>query len=81
MELLVKRTPRMVRLAVVASVGTTDAGRAQAEFRDELVALVRDSTEASWLELRRGVDDLDVFSRPDQGKTARPPCRPYRVKS
>ena len=49
-------------------------------FRDELVALARDSAEASWRELRRGVDDLDAFTRPDERESERPARRPYRVK-
>jgi hypothetical protein len=77
--LYVGRTPRLVRRGVTASVGGADAGAAQAAFRDELIALARDSTEAMWRELRRGVDDLDAFTRPDDQPGARP-SRPYRVK-
>jgi len=80
LELWVKRTPPLVRLAVLVSLDSADSGKAQAAFRDELVALVRDSTEASWRQLRRGVDDLDAFTRPDEEQTERPPRRPYRVK-
>ena len=80
LELLVKRTPPLVRLAVLASVGPADTAKAEAAFRDDLLALVRDSTEASWRELRRGADDLAVFTRPDEEQTEQPPRRPYRVK-
>jgi hypothetical protein len=78
-ELLFDRTLPLVRLAVRASVGGADAGTAQAAFRDDLIALARDSAEVSWRELRRGVDDFDAFTRPDEEPAARP-HRPYRVK-
>jgi hypothetical protein len=80
LELVVERTPPLVTLAVRASVGGAGAGNAQAAFRDDLLALARDSAEASWRELRRGVDDLDAFTRPDEEHDERPPRRPYRVK-
>jgi hypothetical protein len=79
LALLAERTPVLVRLAVAASLGGAEAGSAQARFRDDLIALARDSAEASWRELRRGVDDLDAFSRPDDEGATRP-GRPYRVK-
>jgi hypothetical protein len=79
-ELWLQRAPRMVRLAVRASVGGADAGKAGAEFRDDLLALARDWAEVSWRELRRGVDDLDAFTRLDEGQTEGPPRRPYRAK-
>jgi hypothetical protein len=77
---MVQRTPPLVRLAVRASVGGADAGKAQAAFRDDLLALARDSAEVSWRELRRAVDDLDAFTRPDEKHAERPPRRPGRVK-
>jgi hypothetical protein len=79
LELLVERTPPLVRLAVKASVGRAETGKAQAAFRDDLIALARDSAELSWRELRRGVDDLDAFTRLDDEPGVRP-HRPYRVK-
>jgi hypothetical protein len=79
LALLLERTPPLVKLAVRASVGGPGAGQAQAEFRDDLIALARESAEASWRELRRGVDDLDAFSRSDE-EPAACPRRPYRVK-
>jgi hypothetical protein len=79
LELLIDRTPPLVRMAVRASVGGSGAGKAQAEFRDDLIALARDSAEVSWRELRRGIDDFDAFTRPDEEHAARP-HRPYRVK-
>jgi hypothetical protein len=77
--LLVERTPILMRLAVQASVGGAETGKAQVAFRDDLIALARDSAEVSWRELRRGVDDLDAFTRPDDEPAVRP-HRPYRVK-
>jgi len=80
LELLVERTPPLMRLAIEASGGPADAGKARAAFRDELVAVVRESAEASWRELRRGVDDFDAFTRPEDDQAERAPSRPYRVK-
>jgi hypothetical protein len=77
--LLAERTPPLVRLAVAASFGGDQTQKAQATFRDDLLALARDSAERSWRELRRGVDDLDAFTRPGNEPGARPQ-RPYRVK-
>ena len=80
LSLVLERTPLLVTLAVRASVGGREAPRAQAEFRDDLLALARDSAEASWRELRRGLDDFDAFSRPDEEPRAEP-HRPYRAKT
>jgi hypothetical protein len=80
LELLVERTPPLVRLAVIASAAPAGADKAQATFRDELLTLVRDPAEASWRELRRGVDDLDALTRPDGKDAERPPNRPYKAK-
>jgi len=79
LALLVDRTPPLLRLAVTASAGP-DNGRAQAAFRDELLALTRDAAELTWRELRKGIDDLDAFTRPDEGDAARAHLRPQRVK-
>jgi hypothetical protein len=79
LELWVKRTPLLLRLAVRASVGGAETGKAQWAFRDDLIALARDWAEVSWRELRRGVDDLDAFTRLDDEPGVRP-HRPYRVK-
>ena len=75
-ELFAKRTPSLTGLAVSALAG----GRAaQAAFRDDALALARESAEISWRELRRAVDDLDAFTRPGHEPWAQP-FRPYRVK-
>lgn len=75
--LLAQRTPELVMLGARVSLGTGRTPAAEAAFRDELVALARDSAERSWRELRRGVDELDAFTRPAGGDG---PRRPYRVK-
>jgi hypothetical protein len=79
LELWLQRTPPLVKHAVRASFGGAGASRAQAEFRDELLGLAREWAEVSWREVRRGVDDLDAFTRPGEGPGERP-HRPYRVK-
>ena len=79
LSLLLERTPLLVRLAVRASVGGPGGATAQAEFRDDVLALARDSAEVSWRELRRGLDDFDAFTRPDEEPSAQP-HRPYRAK-
>jgi len=78
--LLARRTPPLVRHGVRASVGGAN-GRAQAEFRDGLIALARESAEVSWRELRRGVDELDASTRPVEEPAAPRHRRPYRVKA
>ena len=78
--LLARRTPPLVLNAVRASVGGAN-GRAQAEFRDDLIALARDSAEVSWRELRRGVDALDASTRPAEEPAVLRHRRPYRVKA
>jgi hypothetical protein len=78
LELIVDRAPDLARRAVSASVGTSDASTAEAAFRDDLLALARESAEVSWRELRRGVDDLDALTRTDEEAVV--PLRPYRAK-
>jgi hypothetical protein len=68
-----------VNLAVSASVGGDGTTKAQAQFRDGVISLARESAEVSWREMRRAVDDLDSFTRPRQPPGAEP-HRPYRVK-
>jgi hypothetical protein len=88
LALLADRTPPLVRLAVTASA-RADSGRAQAAFRDEVLALTRDAAEATWRELRKGVDDLDTLTRPGENHAAQGAAqaqrrphqrRPHRVK-
>jgi hypothetical protein len=78
--LIAQRLPPLVMLALRTSAGRGDTGVAQAAFRDELIALVRDSAEVSWREMRRGVDDLDAFTRAGDPDGRVLPNRPYRAK-
>ena len=78
-ELLADRMPPLVSGAVAASVGGRGTRQAEAEFRDDVLALARDSAEVTWRELRRGVDELDALTRPADQPAPRP-HRPYRAK-
>jgi hypothetical protein len=77
LELLMERTPQLAQLALLAAVGGN--ARAQSAFRDDLLALARESTDLSSRELRRGLDDLDTATRPEPMAGARS-RRAYRVK-
>jgi hypothetical protein len=79
LELWLERAPDLAKLAVRASLGGDDGGRAQAAFRDDFLAFAGDAAEGAWHELRRGVYDLDAFTRRDDGPGERP-HRPFRVK-
>jgi hypothetical protein len=78
--LVVERVPPLIRMALEGSIGRAGAQVAQAAFRDEVIALARDSAEVSWREMRRGVDDLDALTRSDGRTSAAAPRRPYRAK-
>jgi hypothetical protein len=80
LELWAERTPPLLRLGVVAALGGSEGTTAESTFRDDLMALARDSAEASWIEMRRGVDDLDRLTRSDDDQPGVRPHRPYRVK-
>jgi hypothetical protein len=77
LELWTERTPPLVKQALKASTGES---KAQAAFRDDLIALASDATELSWRELRRCVDDLDRFTRSGDEEPGERAHRPYRVK-
>src|SRR3954452_5127783 len=62
-ELWADRTRPLARHAVNATVGGEAMSRAQAAFRDEMIALARESAEISWRELRKGVDQYDALTR------------------
>ena len=79
LEVWSEAAPKLMRLGFDSWEGKEESSRAQAEFRDELIALARGSSEVALSELRRGVADLDAFTRPKDGKTARP-TRPYKAK-
>jgi len=72
-----RRTPPLVPVAVRAT--TRDGGLEQGVFRDELIALARETAEASWRELRRGLEEFDRRTRPVEAPAPRP-YRPVRVK-
>jgi hypothetical protein len=78
--LVAQRLPPLIRLAVKSSASPGGATMAEAAFRDELLALARDSAEVSWREMRRGVDDLDALTRTDERTSAAALRRPYRAK-
>jgi hypothetical protein len=78
-ELWAKRTPPLVGRAVNASLGGADTAKAQAEFRDEVIALARESADLSSREVRRGLAEFDAFTRPRQ-QPGTAPHRPYRAK-
>jgi hypothetical protein len=77
-ELWSERAPSLVKLVSESRDGAASAGKAQGEFRDELIAIARDSSEVALRELRRGLEDLDTFTRPDE-RAARS-SRPYKAK-
>ena len=74
--MIVEHTPELVRLGLQGTAGS-GAATAQAAFRDELIALARESAELSWREMRRGVDALDGYTRRDHAAAN---GRPYRIK-
>jgi hypothetical protein len=67
LELWSERAPKLTKLGF-ESWEAADAGNAQGEFRDELIAMARDSTEIAIREFERGLDDLDAFTRPDEAQ-------------
>ena len=68
------RTPPLLSTGARAAAGV---GQAQWAFRDELLGLARETAEISWRELRRGLDDFDLRTRP-AAAAAGPP---HRVKA
>ncbi len=78
--LVVQRVPPLIGMALEGSIGRAGAKVAQATFRDEVIALARDSAEVSWREMRRGVDDLDALTRSDGRTSPVAYRRPYRAK-
>lgn len=79
MGLWVQRGPRLCQLAVNASVGGPETGKAQAAFRDNLIGFARESIEVASREVRMGLDKFDAASRPQRDPST-DPFRPYRVK-
>lgn len=79
LELWSRRAPLLFDLDARSREGKAGARAAQAEFRDELIGLARDSSALAVRELRRGLDDLDAFTRPAEEPAARS-RRPYKAK-
>lgn len=79
-RLIAQRLPPLIRLAIASSAPRSATGVAEAAFRDEVIALVRDSAEVSWREMRRGVDDLDALTRPSEANGSPGSSRPHRAK-
>ncbi len=69
LELWSERVPPLIELGAKASA-TDDA--AAGRFRDELIAIARGSSEIAARQLRRGLDDLDAFTRSHEGAAEQP---------
>lgn len=78
-ELWSERVPALMKLGSQVREQGPAAGEMQGRFRDELIALGRESSEIAIRELRRGLDDLDAFTRGEDGPSDKP-RRPYRAK-
>jgi hypothetical protein len=83
LELWSERMPALVRLA--AEIDEQPEGRSEerdameGRAREEMMAVARESAEIVMREIRRGLEDLDTFTRTeDQGPGG--VARPYRAK-
>ena len=72
-----RRTPPLIPVAVRAT--TRDGSLEQGVFRDGLIGLARETADVSWRELRRGLEEFDLRTRPAEAPAPRP-YRPVRVK-
>jgi hypothetical protein len=72
LQLWSERAPLLLELGARAREPTAVAAEAQGHFRDELLAVARDSSALAVRELRRGLDDLDLFTRLPEKPAARP---------
>jgi hypothetical protein len=79
LELWSERLPPLVQLGRESEEERSDATQTEGQFRDGLIALARESSEIALRELKRGVHDLDAFTRPDE-PPAEQAARPYRAK-
>jgi hypothetical protein len=79
LQLWSERIPPLLTLGAQLREGEPDAGQAGGRFRDELIAIARDSSELAVRELHRGLEDLDAFTRHEESRPANP-RRSYRVK-
>ena len=80
LQLCIRRSPILVKLAVESGTSPGRDGVAQSGLRDEVLGLVRELAELSWREARRALDDLDAGTRVEQRALAAGPCRRVRVK-
>jgi hypothetical protein len=83
LELWSQRVPPLVRLAAELDEGPAESPEQRSELegrvREELMSVARESAEIVMREIRRGLEDLDTFTRSeDQGPGGTP--RPYRAK-
>ena len=78
-EIAAKQGPSLIAGASSTARATEkdDIEKAQAQLREAMVTMAREIAEASWQEARRGVDDFDAMTRPDDDGDHR---RPWRVK-
>ena len=65
-ELWSRRLPALVELDEKVRDPRSRARHEEGQLRDELLALARESSELALRELRRGLEDLDLFTRPDE---------------
>jgi hypothetical protein len=68
------RAPRLASLWLDAIEPRRDAPAAGGELREEVLQLAKESLEAAYQEVSRGIDDLGEFSRPptEDGRAAAP---------
>jgi hypothetical protein len=79
LELWSQRMPALLALGQQMREPELERGGMAGQFRDELLEIARESSEIALRELRRGVDDLDTLTRPDQPAPERQ-RRPYKAK-
>jgi hypothetical protein len=83
LELWSERVPELVRITAEMDEHDDESGEERAAMqlrvRDELMAVARNSAEIVMRELRRGVEDLDTYTREEESGAGGPP-RPYRAK-
>lgn len=83
LELWSERVPPLVRLAAEldeqADVSGEERDAKEGRVREELMALARESAEIVMREMRRGLEDLDTFTRSEDAGPGGA-ARPYRAK-
>jgi hypothetical protein len=79
LQLWSERLTPLLQRAGDGREGQAKSSRSEAQFRDELIAIARESSEIARRELWRGLYDLDTFTRPDESP-ADQSARPYKAK-